>query len=175
MLRDPRGARKRHRGHDSSVWRRREPALATKAARTGRFGSRRLQNASWNQVELRGLWGRQWRRRAAPSARRLNELAPEVARHQQVSKSRFFEFDSRRLHQPSLALGLLSAPVSVSRPSRFALGLRARLPPPPPTFARSESLLDRWPVLEEVRLLEQRRAPGAQWRAEERVPLPGSR
>ena len=30
--------------------------------------------------------------------RRLNELASEVARHQQVRKSADFVFDSRRLH-----------------------------------------------------------------------------
>jgi hypothetical protein len=31
--------------------------------------------------------------------RRVNALAPEVARHQEVPKRATFEFDSRRLHQ----------------------------------------------------------------------------
>ncbi len=34
----------------------------------------------------------------------LNELAPEVARHQKVTDRAIFEFNSRRLHQPSRAI-----------------------------------------------------------------------
>jgi len=40
---------------------------------------------------------------------RLNELAPEVARHHQLRKTRYFEFDSRRLHHSTR---LLSPPAS---------------------------------------------------------------
>ncbi len=42
---------------------------------------------------------------------RPNALAPEVARHQSVHDRARFAFDSRRLHHPSLSLGLLSAPL----------------------------------------------------------------
>jgi hypothetical protein len=48
---------------------------------------------------------------------RINELASEVAHHQQVRKTGQFSFDSRRLHQTSLAFGELR----LGKPAQNAL------------------------------------------------------
>jgi len=60
--------------------------------------SRRLQNVSMNTVEHRGWLWTSVETTSANNCRRLNELAPEVARHQSVSKRANQRFDSRRLH-----------------------------------------------------------------------------
>ena len=87
---------------------------------------------------------------------RLNALASEVARHQQVRNSADFRFNSRRLHQPSLCirrrLSRRSSPEFSSEgglPLRFELRLgkppvastrRQLFFPPPPTFLQSSAL-----------------------------------
>jgi hypothetical protein len=59
--------------------------------------SRRLQNASKNRVESGGFPRTSVETASSGKRRPLNELAPEVARHQSVARTRYFEFDSRRL------------------------------------------------------------------------------
>src|SRR5262249_1064801 len=60
--------------------------------------SRRLRYFSRNQVENRGLVGTSVEATTGGKYRRVNEFAPGVACHQEISNSANFRFDSRRLH-----------------------------------------------------------------------------
>lgn len=69
--------------------------------------SRRLQYPSKNRVDF-GCFSRTSVKSASGgNCHRDNALAPEVARHQSVHDRADFAFDSRRLHQTSLAFGEL--------------------------------------------------------------------
>jgi hypothetical protein len=90
---------------DASIavrWRLRElpfdPAAGT--------SSRRLLYPSKNRVDFSGSARTAVESRNVGNYRRLNALAPEVARHQQVDDRADFAFDSRRLHSiASTSLG----------------------------------------------------------------------
>jgi len=73
-----------------------DPAASKKTA-AGTL-SRRLQNAAKNWVDFRGLLRTPVESTSSGKHRRVNALASEVARHQQVTKTADFSFNSRRLH-----------------------------------------------------------------------------
>jgi hypothetical protein len=73
-------------------WRPREQAIASAAGTP----SRRLQYPSKDHVDFSRLPGTAVEGIAAGNCCRLNALAPEVARHQQVDDRAEFAFDSRR-------------------------------------------------------------------------------
>jgi hypothetical protein len=70
---------------------------AKTAAGTYESDSCRLQNASKNWVDLRGFLRMSVETTSGGKRRRINELAPEVARHRLVRKRANLRFDSRRL------------------------------------------------------------------------------
>lgn len=59
--------------------------------------SRRLQNASTNRVDLGAFLGTRVESTSSGKHGRINALASEVARHQQIPKTADFNFNSRRL------------------------------------------------------------------------------
>jgi len=71
----------------------------------------RLQNVSTTAVEFRALEGTRVERFEAAYLLAITCLRPEVARHHQLGKTRLSVFDSRLVHQPSLACDLERAPV----------------------------------------------------------------
>lgn len=105
--------------------------------------SRRLQYPSKNRVDFSGFARTSVESADAGNCRRLNALAPEVARHQQVDDRATFAFDSRRLHQPSLTLQAKAARRSLRRRRadsvRYELRLASQLShrlTPTPRFSR---------------------------------------
>jgi hypothetical protein len=79
----------------------RSPKHRSRRQNAGATGtrSRRLPITSRNQVENRVRESTSEEAADGDNRRRLNELTPEVARHQKVIDHANFVFDSRRLHQ----------------------------------------------------------------------------
>jgi hypothetical protein len=65
--------------------------------------SRRLQNASMNQVESGGLSQTPVETTSNGERQQLKGLAPEVAQHQNLREIAPLEFNSRRLHHSRYA------------------------------------------------------------------------